>query len=75
MRERKRGTKGSGGGAGRGSGQGRGRRGLGRMGGPSSGGPGSDCVCPQCGHKEPHERGIPCAQKKCPNCDVAMMRA
>jgi len=35
---------------------------------------GSDyCVCPQCGHKEEHERGIPCAQKKCPKCGARMM--
>jgi predicted Fe-Mo cluster-binding NifX family protein len=66
--------RGGGRGQGPGGGQGGGRRRAGRMGGPKAGGPGGSCVCPQCGHKEPHERGIPCAQKKCPKCGVAMTR-
>jgi predicted Fe-Mo cluster-binding NifX family protein len=65
------------GGIGSGSGQGRGGggQGFGRMGGPSAAGPGGYCVCPQCGRKEPHERGVPCMRKKCPACGVAMTRS
>ena len=55
-------------------GQGRGVQGFGRMGGPLAAGPGGLCVCPRCGRREPHERGIPCAQKQCPTCGVAMTR-
>ena len=59
-----------------GGGQGRGRGGgsAGRMGGPLAGGPAGTCLCPQCGHREPHERGAPCTQKKCPKCGTAMTR-
>jgi predicted Fe-Mo cluster-binding NifX family protein len=32
------------------------------------------CVCTQCGHSEPHERGNPCLQKKCPQCGAVMSR-
>jgi predicted Fe-Mo cluster-binding NifX family protein len=67
-----RGRRGGGMGPGRGIGGG-GRRG-GRMGGPLAAGPGGYCVCPQCGHKEPHEVGIPCVQKQCPKCGAAMVR-
>jgi len=42
-------------GTGSGAGRGRGGRGLGRRGGPLAAGPGGYCVCPQCGHKEPHQ--------------------
>jgi predicted Fe-Mo cluster-binding NifX family protein len=59
---------------GRGQGQGRGGRGLGRMGGPKAAGPAGECVCPQCGHKEPHMRGIPCIEQQCPMCGAAMAR-
>jgi predicted Fe-Mo cluster-binding NifX family protein len=63
-----------GGGRGGGRGQGRSGRGRGRMGGPLAGGAGGTCVCPKCGHREPHERGIPCMQKQCPECGTAMTR-
>jgi len=33
------------------------------------------CLCPACGHAEPHERGIPCVQRSCPKCGTAMRRA
>ena len=33
------------------------------------------CICPNCGYKETHQRGIPCNTKKCPKCDTLMMRA
>ncbi len=32
------------------------------------------CVCTQCGHSEPHERGNPCLQRKCPQCGASMSR-
>lgn len=32
------------------------------------------CVCPQCGYQEPHERSIPCMQKKCVQCGAVMTR-
>ncbi len=32
------------------------------------------CVCTQCGYSEPHERGNPCVQKKCPQCGGVMSR-
>lgn len=52
----------------------RGGQGRGRMGGQFAGGPGGSCVCPQCGHKEPHERGVPCNQSRCPKCGLPMTR-
>ena len=58
------------GGGGRGMGRGGGR---GRMGGFGLG-PGGYCVCPSCGHKVPHQRGVPCYQMKCPRCGAAMTR-
>jgi len=67
-RDRGRGG-GRGGGAGRGGG-----RGPGRMGGPKAAGPSGYCVCPSCGHREPHAVGMPCYQKKCPQCSTQMVR-
>jgi hypothetical protein len=61
------------GGRGMGSGQGRGG-GRGRMGGSFALGPEGYCLCTQCGHREKHERGIPCMQKKCPSCGATMVR-
>jgi len=37
-------------------------------------GPGGDCVCPNCGHKEPHKRGQPCFERICPACGTALVR-
>jgi uncharacterized Zn finger protein (UPF0148 family) len=37
-------------------------------------GPGGECICPNCGHREPHKRGIPCYGIKCPKCDTPLMR-
>ena len=34
----------------------------------------SICQCPQCGHREPHERGVPCVARQCPQCGAAMNR-
>lgn len=76
-----KGQRGAGMGAGRGSGQGAGRgqgrntTGRGRMGGPLSAGPAGNCLCPVCGHQQPHERGAPCVTLQCPKCGAAMVRA
>ncbi|MFP4403582.1 MAG: DUF134 domain-containing protein [Candidatus Woesearchaeota archaeon] len=32
------------------------------------------CVCPKCVYEEIHIRGLPCNQKKCPNCGTQMIR-
>ena len=37
-------------------------------------GPGGFCVCPKCGAKKQHERGIPCSQFLCPACNCSMTR-
>jgi len=60
-------------GTGGGRGQGRGQ-GLGRGGGIAAG-PGGDCVCPACGHREPHVLGQPCTSRICPKCGARMTRA
>lgn len=47
------------------------------MAGPGNmavGGPGGQCVCPECGAERSHERGIPCSQVRCPKCSSAMTR-
>jgi len=48
-----------------GGGRGRGGQGF---------GPSGQCVCPECGTKAPHKRGIPCNQMTCPKCGAKMMR-
>jgi len=49
--------------------------GRGRMGGTKPGaGPGGYCICPNCGHKVPHQVGVPCYQMSCPKCGTRMVR-
>lgn len=58
--------------------RGRGRFGRGggggRMGGPKAAGPGGNCLCPKCGHREPHVAGQPCTEQTCPKCGTRMIR-
>ena len=62
--------------SGRGGGRGGGRSGgKGRMGGPYAAGPGGDCLCPNCGNRVPHQRGVPCYNQTCPKCGSKMVRA
>jgi hypothetical protein len=58
-----------------GGGMGRGAGGGGRGKGGGRGlGPSGDCVCPKCGKRTPHERGVACSEQKCPECGTAMVR-
>ena len=55
-----------------GFGRGGGRRGLG---GGFARGPRGECLCPNCGYREPHQLANPCLTKKCPKCGAPMTRA
>jgi S1-C subfamily serine protease len=46
----------------------------GRMGGRGLG-PGGFLVCPSCGTKVAHQRGVPCFTVPCPSCGTLMIRA
>lgn len=37
-------------------------------------GPGGYCVCPKCGYKIIHQRGVPCSSLSCPNCNINLER-
>lgn len=54
-------------------GQGMGWQRKGRMHGEALG-PGGDCICPKCGYKKKHQRGVPCSSLKCPKCNVNLTR-
>jgi hypothetical protein len=57
-------------GRGRGTGGSRGRGwGVGKK--PALG-PSGNCICPKCGHKEPHTTGERCLDKVCPKCGTKM---
>ena len=65
-------------GRGQGAGQGRGGgagQGGGRGGGDKPGsGPSGNCICPKCGHREPHVAGQRCLDRACPKCGTKMTR-
>lgn len=37
-------------------------------------GPVGYCICPKCGYKTEHQRGTPCSNMKCPNCNINLQR-
>lgn len=61
-------------GMGSGGRKGQGGQRPGRKGGRMQAGTAGYCVCPQCGHQEAHQRGVPCVEQKCPQCGTAMTR-
>ncbi|MBZ4660242.1 MAG: nitrogenase molybdenum-iron cofactor biosynthesis protein NifB/NifX-related protein iron-sulfur [Desulfacinum sp.] len=63
-----------GGGQGRGQGRGGQGKGGGQGAGRGRGGAAGTCVCPKCGAKAEHQRGIPCTQTPCPKCGTSMVR-
>lgn len=83
MNGKKQGGRGGGRGQGGGGGRGQGAGGRGQGGGgrtvPAGNGTAAQssgfCRCPQCGQREPHERGVPCVMQKCPKCGGTMTRA
>ncbi|MFW0967526.1 MAG: hypothetical protein ACN4A7_05390 [Thermacetogeniaceae bacterium] len=66
---------GSGGGGRGGAGRGKGRSATGRgRGQMNQAGSAEECVCPACGARVPHQRGVPCTSINCPNCGAKMVR-
>ncbi|HNT36724.1 MAG TPA: dinitrogenase iron-molybdenum cofactor biosynthesis protein, partial [bacterium] len=33
-----------------------------------------ECICPACGYRAPHQRGVPCSRLRCPQCGAALRR-
>lgn len=52
-----------------------GRGGQGRQSDGFGLGPEGECVCPSCGTRVAHQRGVPCYKRKCPKCGQSMTRA
>ena len=74
-KENGKGPRETGAGCGRGAGAGRGKgMGNARRGGTAGGSQiVKNCVCPSCGKKVPHQRGNPCNEIKCPECEVTLI--
>jgi hypothetical protein len=60
-------------GGGRGVGRDGGGRGMGGGNRPGAG-PAGNCVCPDCGTKASHQRGVACYSVSCPKCGTKMVR-
>jgi predicted Fe-Mo cluster-binding NifX family protein len=54
--------------------QGQTGRGSGRRGTTAGAGQALQCVCPQCGETQPHQRGVPCFEHTCSKCGAQMIR-
>lgn len=37
-------------------------------------GVGGFCICPRCGERTPHTRGVPCQDARCAKCGVKLLR-
>ncbi len=37
-------------------------------------GPDGSCICLKCGHREPHQPGVPCRGTTCPACGAVLIR-
>lgn len=72
MNNEGRGRRGSG--QGQGKAQGQGSRRSSGTGRGSGTGQTANCICPQCGQKEAHQRGVPCFERTCPKCSATMTR-
>lgn len=35
---------------------------------------GGNCICPKCGKRMPHRRGVPCQLEHCPECGAKLLR-
>lgn len=47
-------------------------KGIGQGGQRQNRGGSNECICPKCGLKESHKRGIPCTKMKCLKCGTTM---